>query len=119
MSDAIRALNKNGFAGPILASITALTRLAELYAPPPPPCGLPAGSGVRKRTLWRRSLYGNRFSGTVPSAISKLTALTGMYVPTRGRFPAGAAHASLHERVAAPGRSVRRGRMHRCARSGP
>jgi hypothetical protein len=29
-------LGKNGFTGPILASITALTRLANLYAPPPP-----------------------------------------------------------------------------------
>jgi hypothetical protein len=33
---AIRSLNNNGFTGPILASITALTRLATLYAPPPP-----------------------------------------------------------------------------------
>jgi hypothetical protein len=33
---AIRALSKNGFTGPILASITALTRLLLLYAAPPP-----------------------------------------------------------------------------------
>jgi hypothetical protein len=32
---AIRALGKNGFTGPILASITALTRLAYLCAAPP------------------------------------------------------------------------------------
>jgi hypothetical protein len=32
----IRRLDKNGFTGPILASITALTRLVELYAVPPP-----------------------------------------------------------------------------------
>jgi hypothetical protein len=29
-------LSHNGFTGPILASITALTRLVELYAAPPP-----------------------------------------------------------------------------------
>ena len=33
---AIRLLGKNGFTGPILASITALTRLVGLYAPSPP-----------------------------------------------------------------------------------
>jgi hypothetical protein len=32
----IRYVARNGFTGPILASITALTRLASLYAPPPP-----------------------------------------------------------------------------------
>jgi hypothetical protein len=35
----IRDLGNNGFTGPILASITALTRLASLYALPPQPCG--------------------------------------------------------------------------------
>jgi hypothetical protein len=40
----------NGFTGPILASITALTRLVALYAPPPP-CGLPADSGLWMGTL--------------------------------------------------------------------
>jgi hypothetical protein len=33
---AIRSLGKNGFTGPILASITALTRLVDLCAAPPP-----------------------------------------------------------------------------------
>jgi hypothetical protein len=33
---AIRNLAKNGFTGPSLASITALTRLVFLYAAPPP-----------------------------------------------------------------------------------
>jgi hypothetical protein len=32
----IRYLNNNSFTGPILGSITALTRLADLYAAPPP-----------------------------------------------------------------------------------
>ena len=36
---------QNNFTGPILASITALTRLVKLYAPLPP-CDLPADSGV-------------------------------------------------------------------------
>ncbi len=39
-----RLLSKNGFTGPILASIMALTKLVVLYALPPP-CGLPADSG--------------------------------------------------------------------------
>jgi hypothetical protein len=33
---AIRYLSNNGFTGPIPASIAALTRLASVYAPPPP-----------------------------------------------------------------------------------
>jgi hypothetical protein len=40
----IRGLLENNFTGPILASITALTRLVKLYAAPPQ-CGLPADSG--------------------------------------------------------------------------
>ncbi len=39
---AIRGLFTNGFTGPIPASITALTRLVTLCAPPPPVRGLPA-----------------------------------------------------------------------------
>jgi hypothetical protein len=42
----IRWLNNNNFTGPIPVSITALTRLVNLYAPLPP-CDLPADSGVR------------------------------------------------------------------------
>ncbi len=91
---AIRALYKTGFTGPILASITALTRLAFLYALPPP-CGLLAESGVRMGTLRRRSLLDNRFSGSVPPTISALTALTAMCVPTHGGAPVDAVHASL------------------------
>jgi hypothetical protein len=106
----------NGFTGPILASITALTRLVDLYAPPPPPpCGLPADSEVRRSPLWRRYLNNNRFSGSLPSTISVLTALTDMCAPTRSRAPADAAHASLHERVAARWRFVPCGRMLHCA----
>ena len=71
----IRGLSKNGLTGPILASMSALTRLAYLYAALPP-CGLPAESGMRTGTLWRRELGENRFSGAVPSTISALTALT-------------------------------------------
>ena len=46
----IRGLSKNGFTGPgpVLASITALTRLVELYTAPPP-CSLPADSGRATR----------------------------------------------------------------------
>ena len=83
----IRGLSNNGLTGPILASMSALTRLAELYAAPPP-CGLPAESGVQTGTLWRRNLAENRFSGSVPSTISALTALTYLCAPTRGRAPA-------------------------------
>ncbi len=43
---AVRDLTVNNFTGPIFASITALTRLAHLYAPLPP-CDLPTDSGVR------------------------------------------------------------------------
>jgi hypothetical protein len=96
----IRALHQNGFTGPILASITALTRLAYLYALLPP-CDLPADSGVRMWTLWRRGLGGNRFSGSLPSTISALTALTVLCVPTRGRATAEAMHASLRKCMAA------------------
>ncbi len=90
----IRWLNNNNFTGPILASITALTRLAYLYAALPP-CDLPADSGVRMSTLRHRALGGNRFSGSVPPTFSALTALTLMCVPTRGRATADAVHASL------------------------
>jgi hypothetical protein len=76
----IRYLHHNNFTGPILASITALTRLAHLYAPLPP-CDLPADSGVRKSTLWHRAVDGNRFSGSVPSTISAMTKLTQLCVP--------------------------------------
>ena len=76
----IRVFSKTGFTGPILASITVLTKLVELYAAPPQ-CGLRAESGVRTSTLWRRVLNENRFSGSVPSEISVLTAVTLMYVP--------------------------------------
>jgi hypothetical protein len=87
----IRKLLKNGFTGPILVSIAALSRLAYLCAPPPPPCGLSAASGVRTGMLvWRRHLDDNRFSignsGSVPSTISALTALTYMCAPTPGRI---------------------------------
>jgi hypothetical protein len=67
---------RSGFAGPIPASVTALTRLVSLYAAPPAACGLPAESGVRIGTLRRRELGENRFSGSVPATISALTALT-------------------------------------------
>jgi hypothetical protein len=77
----IRDLAKNGFTGPILASITALTKLFFLYALPPP-CGPPADSGLRMGTLWRRYLNENRFSGSVPSTISALTALKDLCAPT-------------------------------------
>jgi hypothetical protein len=96
----IRYLNTNNFTGPILASITALTRLAYLYAPLPP-CDLPADSGVRMSTLRHRALGGNRFSGSLPSTISAMTALTVMCVPTRGRATADAVHASLRKCMAA------------------
>ncbi len=42
----LRYLSKNGFNGPILASITALTRLVTLYGPPPP-CVAAAELAVR------------------------------------------------------------------------
>ena len=71
-----RRLVKNGFTGPIPASITALTRLVSLYAPC---CVLSADSAVRMSTLWRRALGENRFSGSVSPTISALTALTYMY----------------------------------------
>ncbi len=71
----IRDFSKNGFTGPIMASITALTRLAYLYAPPLP-CGLSTDSGLQMSTSWRRALRENRFSGSVPPTISALTALT-------------------------------------------
>ena len=79
----IRWLNNNNFTGPILASITALTRLAYLYAPPPV-CGLSADSGVQTGTYWRRAFNENRFSGSVPSTISALSALTGLCAPHSG-----------------------------------
>jgi hypothetical protein len=79
----IRDLAKNSFNGPILASITALTGLIALYTPPPP-CSLPADSGLRMGTLWRRWLYENRFSGSVPSTISALAALTNLCAPHSG-----------------------------------
>ncbi len=75
---AIRSLAQNGFTGPILASITALTRLVDLYAPLPP-CGLPAESGARTGTWWRRSLAENRFTGSLPPTISTLTTLRRLY----------------------------------------
>ncbi len=132
---AIRYLNNNHFTGPILASITALTRLVNLYAPLPP-CDLPADSGVRMSTLRHRALGGNRLSGSLPPTISALTALTFMCVPTRGRATADAVHASLRKCMAARallgsvrprlvclaararGRLVRLGRTPHCARSG-
>jgi hypothetical protein len=76
----IRYVDDTGFTGPILASITALTKLVTLYAPPTP-CDLPAESGVRAGTLWRRALGDNRFSGTVPASITALTKLVTLYAP--------------------------------------
>jgi hypothetical protein len=73
-------LAKNGFTGPILASIMALTKLVVLCAPPPP-WRLVADLQV---TLWRRCLNENRFSGSVPPAISALTALMDLCAPHSG-----------------------------------
>jgi hypothetical protein len=75
------------------------------------PCGLPADSGLRTGTLWRRNLVKNRFSGRVPPTISALTALTFMCAADPGRAPADAVHASMRERVAARRELVRCGRM--------
>ena len=80
--------------GPIPASISALTRLASLYAPPRL-CGLSAESGVRMGASLRRILGDNRFSGSVGSTISALTALTYLYAANPGRACVKAAHASL------------------------
>jgi hypothetical protein len=92
----IRRLYNNGFTGPILASITALTRLVLLYAAPRP-IVLPAESGVRMSTSWCRALGENRFSGSVPPTISALTALTSLCIPTPGGAAVYVAHASLRE----------------------
>jgi hypothetical protein len=79
-----RRLSESGFTGPILASITALPGLVDLYAPPSP-CGAPADRACNG-ALWRRMLYGSRFTGSVPAAISALTALRQLYA-SKPAFP--------------------------------
>jgi hypothetical protein len=79
-----RRLSENGFTGPILASITALTGLLNLYAPLSQ-CGALADR-VCDGALWRRFLYGSRFTGSVPAAISALTALRQLYA-SKPAFP--------------------------------
>jgi len=72
----IRLLSECGFTGPILSHVTALTRLAYLYALRRR--AVPQPILLCYRHLWHRSLRSNRFTGSVPSAISVLTAVTFM-----------------------------------------
>jgi hypothetical protein len=70
----IRDLSKNAFAGPILPSVTALTRLAWLCAP----ILLVRLIQCTECAQCYRVLNANGFTGTVPSTISMLTRLPGL-----------------------------------------
>jgi hypothetical protein len=103
-------LGTNGFTGPILASITALTRLVFLYASPPPVRSagrlgranqhIVAQGRQQEPLLWQRApddLRADRAHAHVR--------------PKHSRAPTDAGLALLRERVAARAQLVRCGRV--------